>query len=164
MDKTNFYENSSIVSSRLFGLCDTRKQEAVFIDLDPNNKEKWDAEVNNSVDDNIWFVPVDCNPLIVFTGEKCDCVLYSKNYAGIYFIELKKDRTGGSIEKGTRQLENTIQVFKYCHSLDVYRHAHAFVCNKKKPAFASGHMQQMQDFKSRTGVTLFLQYEIRIKM
>jgi hypothetical protein len=156
-----FIDNQKIPICDYFGFCDDQIQQPARISF--SNEKVWDARIDNTVHESLSFVPVDNNLKMIFTGPKCDVLLFSEKYNGIYFIELKCRRPDGYIPYAVEQLQNTITVFQKNHCLNSDSKRYAYICNRKKPQFAYAQAQRMQKFKQETSFTLMIQYNVKIK-
>ena len=91
---------------------------------------------------------------------RCDAILHDSDH--IIFVELK-NQAGNWINHAITQLATTIDVFKSVHDITMFRQRLAYACNKRRPAFAVSHKEDMQRFKNKYGVRLIISCEITVK-
>ncbi len=155
----------STTSKDKFGLCDDPPPAKNPAYIDEDSPEKWIAEVKNLSKISVDFHAIDnCIEILRPNGEmgsRCDCMLhYDKS---LIFVELKDRGHGGWIAKGSKQISNTIRIFKQSNDIDDYDKVKAYVCNKQRPLAITGTNTTAQKFKDETGLTLKLDRNIKLE-
>lgn len=172
----NFFDESyscEICTTTEFGIIDgdNEKEEKAFLSFDVTEKEVWGATINNKNEKEIKFLPVDHNiPVFRPDGKmakRCDSILFSQqeNQKGIFFIELKertdkKNRTWR--EDSVGQLISTIGIFNSNHNIKEYNPRKAFVCNRKRPYYTYSNREELEKFREKYHVSLYVQPYIEI--
>ncbi|WP_298454804.1 hypothetical protein [uncultured Prevotella sp.] len=164
----DFFKDETPVGYALFGICDDEDEAAktpAYVDADEKRKEKWTAVVANKSGKIISFIAVD-NKIEIRreNGQmenRCDAMLHNDEY--IVFIELKDQGKEWIKHAVEDQLATTINVFKQCHDISLFKHKLAFACNRRHRTFAFSQKEYMQRFRNLYGVRLNIECNIMIK-
>lgn len=155
----------STTSKNKFGLCDDPPPAKNPAYINEDIPENWIAEVENKEEISVDFHAIDnCIEILRPNGEKesrCDCMLHYKN--SLVFAELKERGYSGWISKGSKQISNTIKIFKENHNINDFDKVQAYICNKQRPLAIIGSNATVQKFKDETGLTLKPDRNIKIK-
>lgn len=168
MEKIDFFKDEMPVNADCFGICDDEDEHVktpAYVDTDESRRENWTATVFNRSGKTIAFIAVD-NKIEMKrdTGEmenRCDAMLHNEDY--VVFVELKNQGSNWIRHAVEEQLATTIQIFKENHDINVFKHKLAYVCNKRRAAFAVSHKEYMQRFRNQYGVRLVIGGEIVLK-
>lgn len=163
----NFFPEEHITSSskKRFGVCDipAAEEKAYIAEGEGQN---WLAVVDNYYKIKVDFVPIDhCIELLKPDGHmdrRCDgCLFYEET---IIFVELKDRSMKGSgwIQDGEEQLRSTIEHFEKEKESDSFTVKKAYIANRAKPRFNSGHLTRMDKFVTETKYILRIENTIKI--
>jgi len=159
-------ECKTILSNRLFGLCDDPPPSSAPAYIDLIDKFKWIAVVKNPNGYEVSFIAIDnCINLKKESGHidsSCDAMMAYEE--SIVFVELKEcnDNKNKWIRKADAQLRNTIKHFKANHALSSYSKKVAYIANNKHPNFRSSQQVRMEKFRDEMGVRLKIQNRIEL--
>ena len=155
-ERINFFDyNTGPHTFKEFGLCDDRNQTPVYIDQD--NRDKWIAKVDNSLQVQLFLIPVDNMINFPIGMKRCDAIIYSDK--AILFIELKNQRTSW-LQNAIDQLQDTISVFDSNHIINVFTNKRAYACNKAHPNYNCSNKEAIQNFYNRNKIVLRTTTEI----
>jgi len=157
-----------------FGICDgdNEQNQPSYLSLEAENKTDWGAVVKNKKGKTTHFLPVDNNiPMLKSDGnqeKRCDGILYilEEKEKSIHFIELKErtDKQSKTWRKdGIKQLISTIDIFSMNHNIQDYKRRRAYVCNRKKPDYAYSNREELENFRKKYNVSLYIQPFIDIE-
>lgn len=166
--KIDFFANEKLIADKCFGICDDKDTDIktpAYVDINVENKSKWNAVVENKANASVCFIAVD-NSIDILRPDgtmenRCDAMLYNNNY--IVFVELKDQLRDWIQHAVNDQLVATINAFRNSHDINAFRHKVAYVCNRKHPRFAVSHKKLMQTFYNKHDVRLVISRNIVIK-
>ncbi len=148
-----------------FGLCDDPSPAKNPAYIDENSSENWIAEVDNVGEILVDLHAIDnCIEILSPNGEmesRCDCMLHFNK--SLIFAELKNRGYRGWIAKGSKQVSNSIRIFKENHDIGDYDKVEAYVCNKQRPLAITSISTTVQKFKDETGLNLKIERNIKIE-
>ncbi len=155
----------STTSKDKFGLCDDPPPANNPAYIDEDSSEQWIAEVENKSEIPVDFHAIDnCIEILRPNGEmesRCDCMLHYNN--SLVFAELKDRGYRGWISKGSKQISNTLRIFKENYNIEEFDKVEAYVCNKQRPLAITGFNTTVQRFKDETRLTLKPDRNIKIE-
>lgn len=175
--KIDFFDKKfsrEVSSVSEFGICDgdNEQNQPSYLSLKVENKANWGAVVTNSKGKTTHFLPVDNNISILRSDgtqeKRCDGILYILEEKGksIHFVELK-ERTDKQSKTwrndGIKQLASTIDIFKANHDIQDYNPRNAYVCNRKRPNYVYSNLEELENFRKKYHVSLYIQPSINIK-
>ena len=145
------------ISDEIFGICDDEdvaEKTPAYVSFE--NKENWGATVINKSRKPLNFTAVD-NCIVVHRENddmesRCDAMLSNADH--LVFVELKDERKNW-LTHAVEQLQTTIQAFKQCNDVEVYKRKRAFACNKRHPNFAYSNKELKQKFYQTNGFRLY---------
>ncbi len=147
----------------LFGICDSPGEDPAFISYDQNTDE-WIAEVKNSQQKKIQFLPVDKHiPLFRQDGaelKRCDAMLLTSRLQTkdiIIFVELKdvkQSQVSGARNYAVNQLRETIEAFSKGQDLHSYKERYAYAVNRIHPFANKANTRDIYEFRKDHKVTL----------
>lgn len=156
-ERINFFDyNTGPHTYKEFGLCDDNNQTPVYIDQD--NRNKWIAKVDNSLQVQLFLVPVDNMIKFPKGVKRCDAIIYSDK--SIFFVELKNQRTSW-LQNAIDQLQDTISVFDSNHNISDFISKRAYACNKAHPNYNCSSKEAIQNFYNRNKIVLRTSTEIQ---
>lgn len=130
------------------------------------NRENWNAVVDNPDGVELIFQPLDGNivihPTPGATYSMCDGMLYHTGGL-LAFVELKV-KNKEWLSYNVRQLKSTIELFCNNHNYKDFYPREAYAANKKHPNFHYSHKDLMQWFMNETHFRLKIQNQIKVKL
>ena len=149
------------ISEPFFGIQDGRP---AYIELN-EDQNKWNAVVDNSLNHNVVFVPLDHNieihPTPDTTYSLCDCMLYHEG-RWLALIELK-NQARGWIETAIAQLKSTIDLIKNNPKIITFSHCEAYASNLRFPSFYFSKKSRMNEFRNETKFRLIIANRIKVR-
>lgn len=148
-------------TDRLFGVNDGNahaqsNDEKMARTTIEGDSQKWNALVINDHAVKLQFIPIDHN---LDGGGLCDGLLYSENQDNLIFIELKTGKKNW-ITEGIKQLEKSISLFTANHDIKQFKQVNAYLCNNHHPNFQTSHREEMQMFRNKNKVRLYIERKI----
>jgi hypothetical protein len=92
----------------------------------------------------------------------CDGMLYDHEKTWIAFVEMK-EQISEWMRDARKQLESTINSFRDCHDIRLFKFRFAYAANRKHPHFQFSQKQVMQEFYNQYKFRLLFQNNIDVK-
>lgn len=165
----SFFDNGCLTKTnwQLFGIIDDNNFPNNPAYINDSNPNLWDAIVTNNNRKNLKFYAID--KCIRFykpnepTKPESTCDAAIADGQTIYFIEIKKRASAGWLGKASKQIINTIKLYK---THDINGNTSLIigqVCNSLRPRANAGHAVAIKKFKLATnGCKLVVEQNIDI--
>ncbi len=161
----NFFDPQYITESArkdvLFGLVD----DGVLARSTTENEPRWLATIENPNGKDVQFVPVDHNIKVMEAKNErsmCDGMLYDGDQAWLAFVEMK-EQVSEWMRDARNQLESTVEFFRACHDISLFKYRFAYAANRKHPHFQFSQKETMQHFYNEYKFRLLFQKNICVK-